>query len=76
MMHYGKEKDGLMLAIGVGKKPSKHEEKNEDESSDKDESMQAEFAEFADAAFEAVKNGDKEAFQEALKGAIEACMEY
>ncbi len=72
----GKGKDGLMLAIGVGKKPSKDDKmmgESEDESMEKDE---GEFSEFADALFEAVKSDDKEAFKEALRGAVESCMEY
>lgn len=62
-----------MLAIGMGKKPPKGEEKEEVES---EEGGEDEFAEFSDAAFEALKNDDRDAFREAFRGAVESCMEY
>ncbi len=63
-----------MLAIGFGKKPPKG--KMMEEEPEDTESAEDEFSEFSDAAFEAVKNDDKEAFKEAFRGAVEACMEY
>ncbi len=60
-----------MLAIGMGPKKKPMGESPEGEESMKDTGD--DFGEFSDAAFSALQSGDKEAFQEALRGAIEAC---
>lgn len=72
-----KKKPGLVLAIGVGKKPPPKDEAtamDEAESPETDEGGDDfEFA--ADSLMDAIESKDRDAFRAALKTAVMACME-
>lgn len=62
----------LAIVIGKAKKGSEPPESSEDMGGE-EESEGGEAREAADLAFDAVKNGDKEAFYEALKSFHASC---
>lgn len=65
-MAEAKKKPGLALVVGVGK--PKGDEPDGDEAEDS-----GSYSAAADELFDALKDGDREAFADALKAAVMAC---
>lgn len=64
---------GLSIILGLGKPKGTPKDDSSSEGAPSSASMPA-ADDFYSLAFDALKDDDKEAFKEALKGAVEDCM--
>lgn len=65
---------GLAIVIGPAKGKGAPPDDDEEEGSDEEEAGEGSEQEFAEVAFDALKDDDKESFTKALIGTIKACV--